>query len=35
LIRGDNYVYLALYIAGSVILGVAAVFLGAAFIKSL
>ncbi len=35
LIRGNDYIYLALYIAGSVILGVAAVFLGAAFIKSL
>jgi CrcB protein len=35
LIRGDDYFYMALYVAGSVILGVAAVFLGAAFIKSL
>ena len=35
LIRGNDYFYMALYVAGSVILGVAAVFLGAAFIKSL
>jgi CrcB protein len=35
LIRRDDFAYLALYVAGSVILGVAAVFLGAALIKSL